>query len=160
MNGYYLHRNNRTPDEGEQNGPLPSGPGCGCPCPTAPVRPGAGRGPQRHLLTICPAGSTCSPVSLEKEDTAEEETAPVSPVGLAPSRGFSLHHRRAGRTKGCPLPPPPHPGSEPAAEMLGGSGPGPLPAPTPASRSRWQCGKPVKPSAHASHRAPVKLGRQ
>lgn len=29
-----------------------------------------------------------------------------------------------------------------------------------AACSRWQCGKPAKPSAHASHRSPVKFGRQ
>lgn len=78
-----------------------------------PWGPGQGRGLGGHLLTICPAGSTCSPVSLEeKEGAAEGRDSTGWPGRLSAAREAG---RTAGSTPGppqgsgdCgPAPPPP-----------------------------------------------------
>lgn len=69
----------QEPDVTPHDNPLSGGP---------PWGPGRDRGLGGHVLTICPAGSTCSPVSLgEKEGTAEGRDSTGQPRQLGAARG-------------------------------------------------------------------------
>lgn len=112
-----LKKYTRTKSKVSTVNPPPWGPSRGSPRPTALVEPRQDGDFGGHLLTICPAGSTCSPVWLGEEDAAEGGDTERQPGRLSTTG-------HAGRTGGSTLGPPHLPG-------LWGPSPGPPTPPPP-----------------------------